>query len=135
MAASLCLAFSLVSLGHFPRRSRSWDSLSIMVDQVASVRNLTPTCSRRLALATMLMTVTLLVLSINERARAWRSGMMFELRNGTVTLGDWTVFQDLNLKVEAAKSCPPRPERLRKDHPAESVLRPRAARQRFTTPR
>ena len=29
--------------------------------------------------------------------------MMFELRNGTVTLGDWTVFQDLNLKVEAGE--------------------------------
>ena len=29
--------------------------------------------------------------------------MMFELRNGTVKLGDWTVFQDLNLKVEAGE--------------------------------
>ncbi len=29
--------------------------------------------------------------------------MMFELTNGTVTLGDWTVFQDLNLRVEAGE--------------------------------
>ena len=29
--------------------------------------------------------------------------MMFELRNGKVKLGDWTVFQDLNLKVEAGE--------------------------------
>ena len=76
MAASLCLAFSLGEFGatFLVVRVGSWDSLSIMVDQVASRPKFDPyVFPTAMALATMLMTVTLLVLSINERARAWRT--------------------------------------------------------------
>ncbi|MEC8151875.1 MAG: hypothetical protein VX068_04440, partial [Candidatus Thermoplasmatota archaeon] len=76
MAASLCLAFSLGEFGatFLVVRVGSWDSLSIMVDQVASRPKFDPyVFPTAMALATMLMMVTLLVLSINERARAWRS--------------------------------------------------------------
>ena len=55
-------------------RVGSWDSLSIMVDQVASRPKFDPyVFPTAMALATILMVVTLLVLAINERARAWRN--------------------------------------------------------------
>ena len=75
MAASLCLAFSLGEFGatYLVVRVGSWDSLSILVDQVASRPKFDPyVLPTAMALATMLMLVTLLVLSINERARNWR---------------------------------------------------------------
>lgn len=75
MAASLCLAFSLGEFGatYLVVRAGSWDSLSILVDQVASRPGFDPVVfPTAMALATTLMLVTLLVLSINERARAWR---------------------------------------------------------------
>ena len=76
MAASLCLAFSMGEFGatFLVVRVGSWDSLSILVDQVASRPKFDPyVFPTAMALATILMLVTLLVLSINERARAWRS--------------------------------------------------------------
>ena len=76
MAASLCLAFSLGEFGatFLIVRVGSWDSLSIMVDQVASRPKFDPyVFPTAMALATILMVVTLLVLAINERARAWRT--------------------------------------------------------------
>ena len=76
MAASLCLAFSLGEFGatFLVVRVGSWDSLSILVDQVASRPKFDPyVFPTAMALATTLMVVTLLVLSLNERARAWRS--------------------------------------------------------------
>lgn len=76
MAASLCLAFSLGEFGatFLVVRVGSWDSLSIMVDQVASRPKFDPyVFPTAMALATILMVVTLLVLAINERARAWRN--------------------------------------------------------------
>ena len=76
MAASLCLAFSMGEFGatFLVVRVGSWDSLSILVDQVASRPKFDPyVFPTAMALATILMVVTLLVLSINERARAWRS--------------------------------------------------------------
>ncbi len=75
MAASLCLAFSLGEFGatYLVVRVGSWDSLSILVDQVASRPKFDPyVLPTAMALATMLMVVTLLVLAINERARSWR---------------------------------------------------------------
>ena len=75
MAASLCLAFSLGEFGatYLVVRVGSWNSLSILVDQVASRPKFDPLMfPTAMALATMLMLVTLLMLSINERARAWR---------------------------------------------------------------
>lgn len=76
MAASLCLAFSMGEFGasFLVVRVGSWNSLSILVDQVASRPKFDPyVFPTAMALATILMLVTLLVLSINERARAWRS--------------------------------------------------------------
>lgn len=76
MAGSLCLAFSMGEFGatFLVVRVGSWDSLSILVDQVASRPKFDPyVFPTAMALATILMLVTLLVLSINERARAWRS--------------------------------------------------------------
>ena len=76
MAASLCLAFSLGEFGatFLVVRVGSWDSLSIMVDQVASRPKFDPyVFPTAMAIATILMVVTLLVLAINERARAWRN--------------------------------------------------------------
>ena len=76
MAASLCLAFSMGEFGatFLVVRVGSWDSLSILVDQVASRPKFDPyVFPTAMALATILMLTTLLVLSINERARAWRS--------------------------------------------------------------
>ncbi len=76
MATSLCLAFSLGEFGatFLVVRVGSWDSLSILVDQVASRPKFDPyVFPTAMALATTLMVVTLLVLSLNERARAWRS--------------------------------------------------------------
>ena len=76
MAASLCLAFSMGEFGatFLVVRVGSWDSLSILVDQVASRPKFDPyVFPTAMALATILMVVTLLVLSINESARAWRS--------------------------------------------------------------
>lgn len=76
MAASLCLAFSLGEFGatYLVVRAGSWDSLSILVDQVASRPGFDPlVIPTAMALATTLMIVTLLVLSINEGARAWRT--------------------------------------------------------------
>ena len=76
MAASLCLAFSMGEFGatFLVVRVGSWDSLSILVDQVASRPKFDPyVFPTAMALATILMLVTLLILSINERARAWRS--------------------------------------------------------------
>jgi thiamine transport system permease protein len=76
MAASLCLAFSLGEFGatFLIVRVGSWDSLSILVDQVASRPKFDPyVFPTAMALATILMVVTLLVLSLNERARTWRS--------------------------------------------------------------
>ena len=75
MAASLCLAFSMGEFGatFLVVRVGSWDSLSILVDQVASRPKFDPyVFPTAMALATILMASTLLVLSINERARAWR---------------------------------------------------------------
>ena len=75
MAASLCLAFSIGEFGatFLVVRVGSWDSLSILVDQVASRPKFDPyVFPTAMALATILMASTLLVLSINERARAWR---------------------------------------------------------------
>ena len=75
MAASLCLAFSLGEFGatYLVVRVGSWDSLSIMVDQVASRPKFDPlVLPTAMALATVLMVVTLMVLAINEGARAWR---------------------------------------------------------------
>ncbi len=75
MAGSLCLAFSLGEFGatFLVVRVGSWNSLSILVDQVASRPKFDPVMfPTAMALATMLMVVTLLVLSVNERARAWR---------------------------------------------------------------
>ena len=75
MAASLCLAFSMGEFGatFLVVRVGSWDSLSILVDQVASRPKFDPyVFPTAMALATILMVSTLLVLSINERARAWR---------------------------------------------------------------
>jgi len=75
MAASLCLAFSLGEFGatYLVVRVGSWDSLSIMVDQVASRPKFDPfVLPTAMALATVLMVVTLMVLTVNERARAWR---------------------------------------------------------------
>lgn len=75
MAASLCLAFSLGEFGatYLVVRVGSWNSLSILVDQVASRPKFDPlVLPTAMAMATMLMLVTLLVLSVNERARAWR---------------------------------------------------------------
>jgi thiamine transport system permease protein len=76
MAASLCLAFSMGEFGatYLVVRAGSWDSLSILVDQVASRPGFDPlVIPTAMALATTLMVVTLLVLSINEGARAWRT--------------------------------------------------------------
>ena len=76
MAGSLCLAFSMGEFGasFLVVRVGSWDSLSILVDQVASRPKFDPyVFPTAMALATILMLVTLLVLSINERARAWRA--------------------------------------------------------------
>ena len=76
MAASLCLAFSMGEFGatFLVVRVGSWDSLSILVDQVASRPKFDPyVVPTAMALATMLMVVTLAVLSINERARTWRN--------------------------------------------------------------
>ena len=76
MAASLCLAFSLGEFGatFLVVRVGSWDSLSILVDQVASRPKFDPyVFPTAMALATMLMVVTLLVLSLNEQVRTWRS--------------------------------------------------------------
>jgi len=54
-------------------RVGSWDSLSIMVDQVGSRPKFDPfVLPTAMALATVLMVVTLMVLTVNERARAWR---------------------------------------------------------------
>jgi len=75
MAGSLCLAFSLGEFGatFLVVRVGSWNSLSILVDQVASRPKFDPLMfPTAMALATMLMVVTLVVLSVNERARAWR---------------------------------------------------------------
>jgi thiamine transport system permease protein len=75
MAASLCMAFSLGEFGatYLVVRVGSWDSLSIMVDQVASRPKFDPlVLPTSMALATVLMAVTLMVLAVNERARAWR---------------------------------------------------------------
>ncbi len=76
MAASLCLAFSLGEFGatFLVVRVGSWDSLSILVDQVASRPKFDPyVFPTAMALATILMVVTLLVLSLNEQVRSWRS--------------------------------------------------------------
>jgi ABC-type Fe3+ transport system permease subunit len=76
MAASLCLAFSLGEFGatFLVVRVGSWDSLSILVDQVASRPKFDPyVFPTAMALATILMVVTLLVLSLNEHVRMWRS--------------------------------------------------------------
>jgi len=75
MAASLCLAFSLGEFGatYLVVRVGSWDSLSIMVDQVGSRPKFDPfVLPTAMALATVLMVVTLMVLTVNEGARAWR---------------------------------------------------------------
>ena len=75
MAGSLCLAFSLGEFGatYLVVRVGSWDSLSIMVDQVGSRPKFDPfVLPTAMALATVLMVVTLMVLTVNERARAWR---------------------------------------------------------------
>jgi thiamine transport system permease protein len=76
MAASLCLAFSLGEFGatFLVVRVGSWDSLSILVDQVASRPKFDPyVFPTAMALATILMVVTLLILSLNEHVRMWRS--------------------------------------------------------------
>jgi ABC-type sulfate transport system permease component len=70
------LAFSMGEFGatYLVVRAGSWDSLSILVDQVASRPGFDPlVIPTAMALATTLMIVTLLVLSINEGARAWRT--------------------------------------------------------------
>lgn len=76
MAASLCLAFSMGEFGatFLMVRVGSWDSLSILVDQVASRPKFDPyVFPTAMALATILMVVTLLILSLNEQVRLWRS--------------------------------------------------------------
>ena len=54
-------------------RVGSWDSLSIMVIRWHHAEIWPVLFPTAMALATILMVVTLLVLAINERARAWRT--------------------------------------------------------------
>ena len=107
MAASLCLAFSLGEFGatFLVVRVGSWDSLSIMVDQVASRPEIRPLRVPDGHGAGHHVNDGDPSGVVHQRTSTSLEvyGMMFELRNGKVKLGDWTVFQDLNLKVEAGE--------------------------------
>ena len=72
MATSLCLAFSLGEFGasYLVVRVGSWDSLSIMVDTVAGRPKFDPVVMpTAMALASMLMLLTFIILGLNERLR------------------------------------------------------------------
>ncbi len=72
MAASLCLAFSLGEFGasYLVVRVGSWDTLSIMVDTVAGRPKFDPVVMpTAMALASMLMLITFIILGLNERLR------------------------------------------------------------------
>ena len=72
MAASLCLAFSLGEFGasYLVVRVGSWNTLSIMVDMVAGRPKFDPVVTpTAMALATMLMLLTFIILGLNERLR------------------------------------------------------------------
>ena len=72
MAASLCLAFSLGEFGasYLVMRVGSWDTLSIMVDTVAGRPKFDPVVMpTAMALASMLMLLTFIILGLNERLR------------------------------------------------------------------
>ena len=107
MAASLCLAFSMGEFGatFLMVRVGSWDSLSILVDQVASRPKFDPyVFPTAMALATILMVVTLLILSRStNKSVCGGQGMMFEIRKGSVHLGGRAVFEDLDLALEAGE--------------------------------
>jgi len=72
MAASLCLAFSLGEFGasFLVVRVGSWDTLSVMVDTVAGRPKFDPmVIPTAMALASMLMLLTFIILGLNERLR------------------------------------------------------------------
>ena len=72
MAVSLCLAFSLGEFGasYLVMRVGSWNSLSILVDQVVGRPKFDPfVFPTAMALATVLMVTTFLILSVNEQIR------------------------------------------------------------------
>ena len=72
MAASLCLAFSLGEFGasFLVVRVGSWDTLSVMVDTVAGRPKFDPVViPTAMALASMLMLLTFIILGLNERLR------------------------------------------------------------------
>ena len=72
MAASLCLAFSLGEFGasFLVVRVGSWDTLSVMVDTVAGRPKFDPAViPTAMALASMLMLLTFIILGLNERLR------------------------------------------------------------------
>ncbi len=77
MAASLCLAFSLGEFGasFLVMRVGSWDTLSIMVDTVAGRPKFDPVVMpTAMALASMLMLLTFIILGLNERLRTRGGG-------------------------------------------------------------
>ena len=77
MAASLCLAFSLGEFGasYLVMRVGSWDTLSIMVDTVAGRPKFDPVVMpTAMALASMLMLLTFIILGLNERLRTRGGG-------------------------------------------------------------
>lgn len=75
MAASLCLAFSLGEFGatYLLIRVGSWDSLSIMVDQLLGRPKFDPLIMpTAMAVASTLMLTTLAILWLSEQLRSRR---------------------------------------------------------------